>query len=426
MKKMKTNLINPLKPIGNALAMFAIVFGLVFISSCGDDEPDCSESTWYEDADGDGLGNPDASQDACEQPEGYVDNDDDDDDAQGEPTQTIWEIVENTEGLDSLEKYLNVYPDLVATLEASGTFTLFAPNNAAFISLLATPGFPQEISSINPDIIKNVLAYHISASNFLKADLTSGTEVTTASNGNEKIIVNADGTLKTGSSNQAIEIVDEDKKATNGVVHVVGSVLIPPTVGATLTPILGTNAGTLLLGADFSILGQLIMKADTFAASQSLPTLISILSADASLDPTKTHTVFAPTNATFEALLAGSVLDTDTLTGQQLYGIIANHIVIGDNNDADDNDIIDLDELTMGASFSTAASSGALSQNLTIYVLADQGDYTDIYIDSNGDVNPADPTTFAKLDAEIAAPNAAPSNNGTIHVIAGVLSPKNP
>lgn len=38
------------------------------------------ELTWYQDADGDGLGNPIAAQVACDQPEGYVDNDDDDND----------------------------------------------------------------------------------------------------------------------------------------------------------------------------------------------------------------------------------------------------------------------------------------------------------------------------------------------------------
>ena len=53
---------------------------LCFISltSCGNDE--CDTSTWYEDADGDGLGNPDVSQDACDQPDGYVANADDTDD----------------------------------------------------------------------------------------------------------------------------------------------------------------------------------------------------------------------------------------------------------------------------------------------------------------------------------------------------------
>ena len=45
-----------------------------------DDDAPCVESTWYQDADGDGLGNPNASQSACEQPTGYVSNSNDPDD----------------------------------------------------------------------------------------------------------------------------------------------------------------------------------------------------------------------------------------------------------------------------------------------------------------------------------------------------------
>lgn len=50
------------------------------ISSCQDEDQACIETTWYEDADGDGLGNPDISLSSCEQPMGYVaDNSDSND-----------------------------------------------------------------------------------------------------------------------------------------------------------------------------------------------------------------------------------------------------------------------------------------------------------------------------------------------------------
>lgn len=51
-----------------------------FVGCSDDDEPSCTETTWYADTDNDGLGDPDSFMDACEQPEGYVNNSDDDDD----------------------------------------------------------------------------------------------------------------------------------------------------------------------------------------------------------------------------------------------------------------------------------------------------------------------------------------------------------
>lgn len=64
------------------LAFLFILFltaGL-FLESCKDDDEPCVSMTWYEDADGDGLGNPDVSQMSCDQPEGYVSDNTDPDD----------------------------------------------------------------------------------------------------------------------------------------------------------------------------------------------------------------------------------------------------------------------------------------------------------------------------------------------------------
>ncbi len=353
---------NPLK----VLALFSLVLIIGFTSSCGED------------------------------------------DSEPAPTETIMEIVKNTDGLDSLEKYLEFYPDLVATLGAEGDFTLFAPTNSAFAGLLATDGFPQDITLINPDIIKNVLAYHLIATRYESSDLTAGTTISTQSAGSEEIVVNDDGTLLTGSSTSDILILDEDMKATNGVVHTVASVLIPPSVGASLTPILGTNAGTLLLGSNFTILAEGIALADAFASENSLTTLTSILAG------TTKHTVFAPTNATFDA---GSITAA-SFTGQQWYGIIANHVVMSE---------VTPDQLTTGESFNTAyTADGTTYGSLLVFnntdaIPAQNG--IGIYLDGNGDVDLTDQTTYTNFDAEVALPNAAENDNGTIHVIAGVLSP---
>lgn len=63
----------------------SILFTLtLFMNSCTkEDDTLCVESTWYQDADGDGLGNPNVTESACERPNGYVANSNDADDTMG-------------------------------------------------------------------------------------------------------------------------------------------------------------------------------------------------------------------------------------------------------------------------------------------------------------------------------------------------------
>lgn len=58
---------------------------VVLVSSCKEDDL-CIEETWYEDADGDGLGNPDVSLLSCDQPDGYVADNSDPNDISGNST----------------------------------------------------------------------------------------------------------------------------------------------------------------------------------------------------------------------------------------------------------------------------------------------------------------------------------------------------
>lgn len=53
-------------------SILLVLGATVLISSCKDDDEPCIESIWYEDVDGDGLGNPNVSRVSCDQPDGFV------------------------------------------------------------------------------------------------------------------------------------------------------------------------------------------------------------------------------------------------------------------------------------------------------------------------------------------------------------------
>jgi len=65
----------------SVFSLITILFGffIILFSACRDDDL-CTELTWYQDADGDGLGDPDVTFSSCEAPSGYVSNSDDLDD----------------------------------------------------------------------------------------------------------------------------------------------------------------------------------------------------------------------------------------------------------------------------------------------------------------------------------------------------------
>lgn len=79
------------------VSVFATAQPVGFVDNdddCDDTDPNVFEiTTFYQDADGDGLGNPDVSMQSCGQPNGFVanSNDDDDNDDGSAPTFTIWE-----------------------------------------------------------------------------------------------------------------------------------------------------------------------------------------------------------------------------------------------------------------------------------------------------------------------------------------------
>ncbi|MEQ8244005.1 fasciclin domain-containing protein [Fulvivirga sp.] len=338
----------------------------------------------------------------------------DDDDGTPAPTLDIVALaatdIGGSDGLDSLVKYLSVYPDLVALLQSDGPFTVFAPTNAAFISLLQTPGFPQDIRDIDPDIVKGVLAYHVVAGENRSNAVVSGASFNSSftdpnSGAVQTIEVNSNGTLKTGSTNQEIEIIEADLLATNGVIHKVESVMIPPSVGATLTPILGTLAGTVLLGADFSYLADLIAIADSEVPSGQTP--ISSILASPPPGGTPTITAFVPPNAVFAgaAAMAGVTVEQflATFTPASARATLLTHVTT--------DGAVASSSLEDGDMFATALNPAIM---LTITVEdTPTNSPTGVLVAAPGNANPV-PVVIADIN----------HSNGIAHVIGGVLQPQ--
>ncbi|MGB4587975.1 MAG: fasciclin domain-containing protein [Clostridiaceae bacterium] len=109
---------------------------------------------------------------------------------------------------------------LVDTLKGTGPFTVFAPTNAAFEKLLADLNITAAELLAQPDLAK-VLTYHVVSGKVMSTDLKNGLEAATV-NG-EKIKFD----LTSGAMVNKSKITTADLEATNGVIHVIDTVLVP-------------------------------------------------------------------------------------------------------------------------------------------------------------------------------------------------------
>lgn len=229
--------------------------------------------------------------------------DDDDDDAPSGPTQNIVALAQGNSNLSSLVAALTKYPDLVTTLSSTSTdFTVFAPTNAAFADLLAATG-QTSIDDIPEDVLRNVLEYHVVAGAAVKStELTAGAVETVSG---EDITVTLTGGLKL---NGTVNVTTADVEATNGIVHIVDAVLVPPTI----VPIVGTVVAPAYFNKNFSTLVAAVVQADLL---------------NALLDENATYTLFAPTNDAFTAAGITELPPNTTEGNAALTSILLYHVL---------------------------------------------------------------------------------------------------
>ncbi len=116
--------------------------------------------------------------------------------------------------------------DLVTTLKGAGPFTVFAPTDAAFAKLPAAT-----LASLlaNPAELSKVLTYHVVAGKVTAADVVKLSEATTVNGAQVQIAVRDGKVVLNGTST----VATADVMASNGVIHVIDTVILPPTTAAT-------------------------------------------------------------------------------------------------------------------------------------------------------------------------------------------------
>ena len=112
---------------------------------------------------------------------------------------------------------------LVETLKGKGTFTVFAPTDAAFAKLPSAT-LTKLLKPENKALLAQILTYHVVGSVVLAKDVKAG-EVKTLE-GSNLTVSTKDGVLLNGTS----KVTATDIKATNGVIHVIDAVILPASV----------------------------------------------------------------------------------------------------------------------------------------------------------------------------------------------------
>jgi len=209
---------------------------------------------------------------------------------------------------------------LADALKGEGPLTIMAPTDAAFeaafSALSLTKDQVLEGAKGGDETLKTILLYHAVGSKVMAADVTDGMEVETLQG--EKFTVNAGGdgttTITGGGILPAATVTSADIMASNGVVHVIDQVLIPPAIAKAWAAADTSNVNLYQAaqGAGFTTLLAAVDKAG----------LADALKGDGPL------TIMAPTNAAFEkAFKALDITPQQALELPDLKAILMYHAV---------------------------------------------------------------------------------------------------
>jgi transforming growth factor-beta-induced protein len=243
---------------------------------------------------------------------------------------------------------------LTTTLQFLGPFTAFAPTDDAFDNLFAVV----DPAGLTEQQLGFILFYHVLFGEVPSGALEPTQAVATAAEELIYITSDADGVKVNGTA----QVIAADVEASNGVIHVIDTVLLPNA----FTPV------TSLVQKNFDLSTLLALVAERPAVAEALS------------DPSGEFTVFAPNNTAFaDALAANPGLTEDQVTEILTYHVLVSQVLSGD-----------LDEVQ------------------TVETLSGEAIYVTV---ENGSVNINNSATV--VDADFTG------NNGAVHIIDGVLLP---
>jgi transforming growth factor-beta-induced protein len=248
---------------------------------------------------------------------------------------------------------------LVETLQGKGPFTVFAPTDKAF-SRLPEGTVADLLKPENKDKLQAVLTYHVLSGSVDLAGALSAKQAKTVQGSDVKISF-SDGKVRVNDA----AIINADIKCSNGIIHVIDSVILPPESGNDIASVAKRAGGfnTLLAAVEAAGLG------DALSGDQPV-------------------TVFAPTDAAFAALPEGTVESLlKPENRDKLIAILSLHAVAGNISAGD----------ALNAKQAEAFSGGTLEFGITDGVFKVNG------------------ATIVKTDIIC--------DNGVIHVIDAVILP---
>merc|ERR1719454_2338036 len=280
-------------------------------------------------------------------------------------SKSIVELAVGTKDLSTLVAALKA-GKLVTALSGKGPFTVFAPTNAAFAKLpKATLNSLLKYKNIKT--LQAVLEYHVVSGAICSKSLKSENTVKTLESETMLVEVKNGGV----TINHAAHVTTADVAASNGVVHIIDAVLLPP-----------------------SMTKQSIVE--LAAGNKDLSTLVAALTAGklvTALEGKGPFTVFAPTNEAFAKLpkaTLNSLLEPKNI--KQLDAVLEYHVVAG------------------AAVFSKSLKASQRVKTLQGSTILVQRSWRGVYINGKSKVTTAD----------------VKATNGVVHIINTVLLPPQP